>query len=213
MQTRTITPAIGSRLHPTRLLRLVQACPESVEFVKDFATCAEAWDGTPRADWLLWLLNAFGLRDAIRARLFACWCVRNTPLADGTKVWDLLTDPRSRQAVEVAEQVARGRASEEDRATSWEAAIWAATQAWTSGCDRAHAAATAAAWTLAIDTPAERTAEAAAAAASFELAAKAQADAVRGIFGNPFVSPEAHMVGCVSQEESLKQLACDAEAI
>ena len=45
------------------------------------------------------------------ARLFACWCVRETSLADGGKVWDLLTDERSRRAVEVAEKYAYGGAT------------------------------------------------------------------------------------------------------
>jgi len=48
------------------------------------------------------------------ARLFACWCVRNTPLGDGRKVWELMTDGRSREAVEVSERYARGEASEEE---------------------------------------------------------------------------------------------------
>lgn len=42
-------------------------------------------------------------RDKI-ARLFACWCARNTPLPDGRTVWDLLVDERSRRGVEAAEQ-------------------------------------------------------------------------------------------------------------
>lgn len=37
-------------------------------------------------------------------RRFACWCVRNTPLGDGRTTWDLLTDPRSRAAVEAKER-------------------------------------------------------------------------------------------------------------
>lgn len=35
---------------------------------------------------------------------FACWCVRHTPLADGRKVWDLLADHRSQNAIETAER-------------------------------------------------------------------------------------------------------------
>jgi hypothetical protein len=47
-------------------------------------------------------------------RLFACWCVRNTPLHDGRVVWDLLTDKRSKAAVEVAERYADGLATDDE---------------------------------------------------------------------------------------------------
>ena len=63
--------------------------------------------------------------DAKAQRIFACWCVRNTPLADGRKVWDLLTDERSRSAVDVAERYANGHANDEElaaaRAAAWDA--------------------------------------------------------------------------------------------
>ncbi len=52
-------------------------------------------------------------------RLFACWCVRNTPLGDGRVVWDLLTDKRSRNAVKVAEQYAIGEAAADDLRAAW----------------------------------------------------------------------------------------------
>jgi hypothetical protein len=47
-------------------------------------------------------------------RLWACWCVR--------RVWNLLTDERSRRAVEVAEAYACGEASSEDLIAAWDAA-------------------------------------------------------------------------------------------
>ena len=47
-------------------------------------------------------------------RLFACHCVRKTPIGDGRTVWDLLTDERSRKAVEVSERFARGEATREE---------------------------------------------------------------------------------------------------
>ena len=61
-------------------------------------------------------------------RLFACWCVRHTPLADGRKVWDLLTDERSKNAVRVAERFAYGESSEKELAAAEDAA-WAAARA------------------------------------------------------------------------------------
>jgi len=60
------------------------------------------------------------------ARLFACWCVRNTPIGDGRRVWDLLTDERSKRAVEVAERYARGEATDTELVAAWAAARSAA---------------------------------------------------------------------------------------
>ena len=88
-------------------------------------------------------------------RLWGCWCVRNTPISDCRTVWDLLTDPRSRNAVEVAERLARGEATREELATAYGAgaAAWAAWNArggaWTAAWaarDSARAAAQDAAW-------------------------------------------------------------------
>jgi len=56
------------------------------------------------------------------ARLFACWCVCHTPLADGRVVWDLLADARSRHGVEVTERYVCGRASRADLTTARHAA-------------------------------------------------------------------------------------------
>ena len=80
------------------------------------------------------------------ARLFACWCVRHTPLTDGRVTWDLLTDKRSRAAVEVAERYARGGATTKElaaaRGAAWDAAEGAAWDAaWAAAWDAAWAAA------------------------------------------------------------------------
>ena len=75
-------------------------------------------------------------------RLWGCWCVRNTPISGGRTTWDLLTDERSRNAVEVAEKFARGEATSEQldaaRAAAWDAAGDAA---WDAAGDAAWAAA------------------------------------------------------------------------
>jgi len=65
------------------------------------------------------------------ARLFACWCVRNTPTADGRTTWDFLMDSRSRKAVEVAQQYAAGNATEKELVAAQDAAWDAAEDAQT----------------------------------------------------------------------------------
>jgi hypothetical protein len=72
------------------------------------------------SDWqplsMLYWLKRMGELDDRRARLFACWCVR--------QVWHLLTDIRSRNAVEVAERYAEGKASKEELVAAEKAATF-----------------------------------------------------------------------------------------
>ena len=106
-------------------------------------------------DDALWALRAVSPKQGVErdrfARLYACWCVR--------RVWHLLTDERSRRAVEIAERYATGGATaaeldaagEAARAAAWDAAgaaAWAAAgeAAWDAAGDAARAAARAAAW-------------------------------------------------------------------
>jgi hypothetical protein len=71
---------------------------------------------------VLWMADA-----GRELRRFACWCVRNTPLHDGRVVWDLLTDERSRAAVEVAERYADGLATDDELLSAVESA-WVAVE-------------------------------------------------------------------------------------
>ena len=92
-------------------------------------------------DDALWALRAVppeqvAVRDRL-ARLYACWCVR--------QIWGLLTDKRSRAAVEVAERYAIGEATCNElaaaSASAWDARAAASASAWD-----ARAAARAAVW-------------------------------------------------------------------
>lgn len=68
----------------------------------------------------IWAATCHGMLSDKVLRLFACSCVR--------EVWDLLTDKRSRNAVEVAERHAHGKASDDELRAAW-AAAWAAAEA------------------------------------------------------------------------------------
>lgn len=88
-------------------------------------------DDIPAKD-RIWAFTRKGIVDERTQRLFACKCVRDTPLDDGRKVWDLLTDDRSRNAVEIAERFANGEATLEELNAAWDAARAAGDAAWAS---------------------------------------------------------------------------------
>ena len=119
----------------------------------------ENWSGTVAnilrhetipADDKLWVVCREGLIDAKTLRLFAVWCARS--------VEHLLTDERSRKAIDVAELCALGQATHEELAIAWaaardaraagDAARDAAGAAWAArdAGDAARAAARDAAW-------------------------------------------------------------------
>jgi hypothetical protein len=106
--------------------RLHHACQSGREWA--LANCkdmVEVWD-TAKPSWLVWVATRRGVLDAVTLRLFACRCVRETPLQDGRFVWDLLDDERSRAAVETAERYAREQATLNELWHAREAA-WVAT--------------------------------------------------------------------------------------
>jgi hypothetical protein len=115
-----------------------------------------AWKTCRRADWMLWILEEIGYEDDRSFRLIACASVRETPLADGRKVWDLLTDERSRNVVEVSERYANREATKAELDAARDAArdaamasAWAARDAaWAAS---ASSAAGDAAWDAAMD--------------------------------------------------------------
>ncbi len=73
-------------------------------------------------DWLLWTATKPGVFPDSVLRNLACRFVRETPLSDGRRVWDLLKDERSRRAVEVAELYANGKATDGELQAAYAAA-------------------------------------------------------------------------------------------
>ena len=152
---------------------------------------AEDWTGTaldvldvtdcPAAD-RIWVV--LGMMSENDRRLAACCFVRRTPIGDGRTVWDLLTDDRSRKAVEVAERFAVCEATERELAAAWDAASAAANAAaWDAASAAAWDAANAAAWDAA-SAAASAAARGAARAAAWDAASAAANaaawDAARG---------------------------------
>lgn len=166
-------------LSPAEFCDATNACEDGRKWALTQPTMADVWDNCPRVDWLLWIADKLGQRPDDRTlRLFAVWCARNTPMLDGRKRGDLLTDPRSLAALEVAERFAEGMATSEElhaaRAAAWAAALdaaWAA--AWAAAWDAAQVAAKAAAWDAARD-------------AAQAAAGAAQAAHFRTLVPNPF---------------------------
>ncbi|MEK7557209.1 MAG: hypothetical protein AAB538_04500 [Patescibacteria group bacterium] len=185
------------KINIRRYLKRRGACAEGVNFASKYDTLAEAWTNCICPDWMFWMLKKIDYHDDRKLRLFACWCVR--------RVWHLLTDERSKQAVEVAERYAARGASSEQMAAAGEAAVAAA---WEAAGASARAAAWAAAWAAAGESAdaagasaraaaeeaacasaraaAGESADAAAGDAAGDAAGEEQANQLRAMIGNPF---------------------------
>ncbi len=158
-------------LSPEEFCKKFDACPEGLEWALTTGckTMADLWirdDLQP--DWRIWIATRPDVMDKKTARLFACWCAR--------QVWHLLTDERSKHAVEVAERYAHGDATDEELAEARAAARAAASEAaWAAAWNEASEAARASVWGEARPA-AFGAARAAARAADREEARPAQAD-------------------------------------
>lgn len=88
-----------------------------------------------KPEWRIWIATRKGMVSRRVLRKFACACVR--------QVWHLLTDDRSRTAVEVAERYADGMATAEELDAAYEAAYEAACEAaaMTAACEATQEAA------------------------------------------------------------------------
>ena len=139
-----------------KLPATLDPCDEAAAWLDTQPDPQTAWQTCPRSSWMLWVLDELGYHDERVLRLFACWCARETPLPDGRKSWDLLVDPRSRSAVELAERFAVGAASPEDLAlaessarSARSAASSASSAAWSVTESAARTAARSAPWSAA----------------------------------------------------------------
>ena len=106
----------------THFLKSIGSCPEAIEWFEKQPSPEQAWATCKNPWWMIWLLRCTPFDDHKVFRLFACWCVRNTPIGDGRTVWDLLDDDRSRAAVNTAERFASGKATAEELAAAHRAA-------------------------------------------------------------------------------------------
>ena len=170
-------------------LKSIHACGEAVAYAKQHPDMESAWLNCQRPDWMLWLLDKAGYKDDTQMRLYACWCARHTPLGDGRTTWDLLTDPRSRAVIEVAERFALGQATKDELTAAYAAAraAYAASAAY-AAAHVAHAAA-AAAYAARAAAHAAYAAHAADAARAARAAAHAaQADQLRLMVPWPVVA-------------------------
>ena len=160
------------------------ACADGIEDGRQYATFADWWRGTQRSDYMLWLLERMGYPDDRKLRLLACRFVRGTRVDDTRTVWDLLTDERSRSAVEVAERYAVGEARKGELEAAARAA-WSAAQAAASSAEwaAARAAASAAAW------PPTSAATSAARATAMKSALAQQADIIRDMIPVEEIAP------------------------
>src|SRR5580698_8875626 len=109
----------GARI--AELLMRHEACPQGVLWARRFSTLEELWQACPEIEWMLWALERFGYRGHRRLRLFAVACARRHA--------ELLMDPRSREAVAVAERYAAGEADKDSLLAALEAGRTAAAEA------------------------------------------------------------------------------------
>jgi len=106
-------------------------CNEGIEWLNAQTTLEQAWENCPRGDWMLWLLGELNLLTE-QQELALQVAMLETPLADGRKVLDLITDPRSLAFIDLKRQRLSGveidaaswgvtRSAASDAARGWQA--------------------------------------------------------------------------------------------
>ena len=157
-------------------LRKHDACREGAKWALSISDeMSDIWEAMieqGKHEWLLWTATRPGVFTDTVLRKLACRFVRETPIGGGRTVWDLLTDDRSRNAVEVAELYADGKATEKELVA-----------AYTAAADASYAAANDAAYAAAYS--ANDAADAAADEAAYSVAKSAQIKMIADLC-NPF---------------------------
>ena len=161
-----------TEITPKEFCEATNACGAGRKFALKYQSMSEVWANCPKVDWLSWITDKTGRPDDLTLRLFAVWCARNTPLPDGRKTGNLITDSRSLAALDVAERFANGQASRGELAAAWKAAWEAAEAAAEEAAWAAAEAASPGGWAA---SPAARAAAEAARAAAEEAAREAEA--------------------------------------
>ena len=126
-----------------------KACSDALDWIDSLPKTyngKQIWRACRKPHWMLWYLKRTVNKDDPRFRLLACALVRRTPIGNGKTTWDLLTDERSKRAVEVAELYAVGKATSQELTDAY-AGAWSAADA--AYADAAYADAYAAAWSAA----------------------------------------------------------------
>ncbi len=166
-------------------IREYNVCHEGAEWALSISdNMAEVWDellNQGKHGWLIWTATRPGVLPDSVMRKLACRFVRKTPIGSGRTVWDLLTDERSRKAIEVVEAYADGKATADELSAARAAARDASYDA-EAACAAAYAAARAAAY---YDARAAYHAARAAVCAARAAAKSAQIKMIAQL-GNPF---------------------------
>lgn len=97
----------------TRLLYYLSACREGIDWARKYDDGESAWNACENPSWMIWLLGKLKYSDNKTIRMYACWCVRHTPLSDGRTVWDLL-GPKHKNVLDLAELYADGDTTKKD---------------------------------------------------------------------------------------------------
>jgi uncharacterized membrane protein YccC len=121
-----------------KLLRKYQACKTRYKYLCEKLGGTKDNDVIPLTKILelngvndaLWALRAVPLKQQKernkQARLFACAVVCGTPISNNQTIWDLLTDERSRNAIEASARFAHGKATQKELTAAVHAADAAA---------------------------------------------------------------------------------------